>query len=62
MLPFAATNAFLQSIIPAPVACLSLFTSAAVMFAIFLIFLGLLLKKVVQINFSVEKNQTTFTF
>ena len=32
--PSASTSAFLQSIIPAPVAFLSLFTSAAVIFAI----------------------------
>ena len=35
--PSASTKAFLQSIIPAPVACLNLFTSAAVTFTVVLI-------------------------
>jgi hypothetical protein len=48
--PSASTKAFLQSIIPAPVAFLNLFTSAAVIFAIVFIFYNL--KKVVKLIFA----------
>ena len=51
-LPSASTRAFLQSIIPAPVASLNFFTSAAVMFA--MIYKVLKLKKVVY-SFSTKK-------